>query len=98
MNQLLDKTSIVPSDPTLAFVTYLIEDWADEWWWQTSLMHLQMAAINEVSLNSCGTDRLGVSELLGSIPVPHFLKKRFLTRRQRNGYTVGDGCFQKKKY
>jgi hypothetical protein len=33
-------------------------------------------------------------ELLGAFPAPHFLKKMFLARRQRNGYTVGDGISQ----
>ena len=33
-------------------------------------------------------------ELLGTFPAPHFLKKMFLSRRQRNGYTVGDGISQ----
>ena len=85
----LEKPSIIPNDPVQAYVSYLIEDWADEWWWRPA-MHYRWHYKEGANFAS---DRLA-TELLGSIPAPHFLKKKFLTRRQRNGYTVGDGVFK----
>ena len=31
------QNAIVPEDPTLAFICYLLEDWADEWWWRPAM-------------------------------------------------------------
>lgn len=81
-----ENSSIVPADSTQAFICYLLEDWADEWWWRPAMhyrWHYKEGA--EFASNHLA------KELLGSFPAPHFLKKIFLTRRQRNGYTVGDG-------
>ena len=33
----LDKPSIIPNDPVQAYISYLIEDWADEWWWRPAM-------------------------------------------------------------
>jgi glutathione S-transferase len=82
----LPHSSIIPSDPKQAFACYLIEDWADEWWWRPA-MHYRWHYKEGANFASNHLAK----ELLGSFPAPHFLKKKFLTRRQRNGYTVGDG-------
>ena len=34
------QNPIVPKDPTLAFICYLLEDWADELWWQIGRAHV----------------------------------------------------------
>lgn len=80
---------IIPKDPTQAFICYLIEDWADEWWWRPA-MHYRW---HYKEGSNFASDHL-VKELLKSFPAPIFLKKKLLTRRQRNGYTVGDGMSQ----
>ena len=79
-------SSIIPKDPVQAYICFLIEDWADEWLWRPA-MHYRWHYKKGADFAS---DHLA-KELLGSIPAPRFLKKIFLTRRQRNGYTVGDG-------
>jgi len=79
-------SSIIPKDPVQAYICFLIEDWADEWLWRPA-MHYRWHYKKGANFAS---DHLA-KELLGSIPAPHFLKKIFLTRRQRNGYTIGDG-------
>ena len=79
-------SSIIPKDPVQAYICFLIEDWADEWLWRPA-MHYRWHYKKGANFAS---DHLA-KELLGSIPAPHFLKKIFLTRRQRNGYTDGDG-------
>jgi glutathione S-transferase len=84
------ESSIIPNNPIKAFICYLIEDWADEWWWRPA-MHYRWHYKEGADFAS---DHLA-RELLGSFPAPHFLKKKLLTRRQRNGYTVGDGVSEK---
>ena len=84
--------SLIPQNPVQAFICYLIEDWADEWWWRPA-MHYRWYYKEGAEFAS---DHLA-KELLGSFPAPHFLKKMFLARRQRNGYTVGDGVSQENK-
>ena len=86
------NNSLVPQDPVQAFICYLIEDWADEWWWRPA-MHYRWHYKEGAEFAS---DHLA-KELLGTFPAPHFLKKMFLARRQRNGYTVGDGISQDNK-
>jgi glutathione S-transferase len=84
--------SLIPQNPVQAFICYLIEDWADEWWWRPAMhyrWHYKEGA--EFASNHLA------KELLGAFPAPHFLKKMFLARRQRNGYTVGDGISQDNK-
>ena len=77
---------IIPPDPLQSFVCRLLEDWADEWWWRPAMhyrWHYDKAA-RFASYHLAG-------ELLGSGPLPRWLKRRFLQRRQRRGYTTGDG-------
>jgi glutathione S-transferase len=84
--------SLIPQNPVQAYICYLIEDWADEWWWRPAMhyrWHYKEGA--EFASNHLA------KELLGAFPAPHFLKKMFLARRQRNGYTVGDGISQDNK-
>ena len=81
-----NDSSILPKDPVQDFICLLVEDWADEWWWRPAMhyrWHYKEGA--EFASNHLA------KELLGAFPAPHFLKKMFLARRQRNGYTVGDG-------
>ena len=33
----IKENKTVPKDPVQAFICYLIEDWADEWWWRTAM-------------------------------------------------------------
>ena len=31
------QNPVVPEDPVLAYICYLLEDWADEWWWRPAM-------------------------------------------------------------
>ena len=62
----------------------LLEDWADEWWWRTA-MHYRW----HYSEGAHFASRHLAEEVLGSVPLPIWMKNIF-TRRQ-NGYTTGDG-------
>ncbi|MEM1113316.1 MAG: glutathione S-transferase family protein [Pseudomonadota bacterium] len=77
---------LLPSDPLQAFVCLLIEDWADEWWWRPA-MHYRWHYAEGAYLQS----RHLADELLGGLHLPGLLKRWLLRRRQRDGYTRGDG-------
>lgn len=77
---------IVPDDPLLAFVCYLLEDWADEWWWRPA-MHYRWYYEEGARFASGHLAR----EVTGGLHLPLFVKRFMLRRRQRNGYTSGDG-------
>lgn len=77
---------LIPHDPVQAFVCLLLEDWADEWWWRPA-MHYRWYYPEGAHLQS----RHLADELMGEMPLPGFIKRYMLRRRQRGGYTTGDG-------
>ncbi len=81
----IPENKIIPEDPVQAFFAFLLEDWADEWWWRTA-MHYRW----HYSEGAHFASRHLAEELLSSVPLPIWMKKIFLTRRQRNGYTTGE--------
>ena len=78
--------SVVPDDPVQAFVCFLLEDWADEWWWRPA-MHYRWFYEEGARFASGHLAR----EVMGGLHLPLFVKRAMLRRRQRNGYTRGDG-------
>jgi hypothetical protein len=68
----------------------LIEDWADEWWWRPA-MHYRWHYKKGANFASNHLAR----ELFKQSLTPVWLRKMLLKRRQRNGYTVGDGISRK---
>jgi glutathione S-transferase len=76
----------IPGDPVQAFVCLLIEDYADEWLWRPA-MHYRWYYPEGAHLQS----RHLADELFGGVPLPGALKRWHLRRRQRGGYTAGDG-------
>ncbi|MDG1065059.1 MAG: glutathione S-transferase family protein [Luminiphilus sp.] len=78
--------ALLPPDPDQAFVAHLIEDWADEWWWRPA-MHYRWHYPEGARFASWHL----ATEVMGSVWLPVWLKRRFLAYRQRRGYTVGDG-------
>jgi glutathione S-transferase len=80
------ENGLLPDDPLQAFVCLLLEDWADEWWWRPA-MHYRWHYTEGARFASWHLAK----ELTGSIPAPLWLKRRMLQRRQRGGYTAGDG-------
>ena len=77
---------LIPEDPLQAFVCLLLEDWADEWWWRPA-MHYRW----HYPVGAHFASRHLATELMGSVPLPVWPKAWVLRRRQRSGYTTGDG-------
>ena len=77
---------VIPQDPLQGFLCRLIEDYADEWLWRPAMhyrWHYREGAHH--------LSRHLVDEVMGNIPLPGALKRFGLRRRQRRGYTTGDG-------
>ena len=86
----LKENTILPKDPVQSFICFLIEDWADEWWWRPA-MHYRWHYKKGANFASNHLAR----ELFKQSLTPVWLRKMLLKRRQRNGYTVGDGISRK---
>ncbi len=77
---------VIPPDPVQAYLSLLIEDWADEWWWRPA-MHYRWYYPEGAALQS----RHLTEELMRDARGPEWVKRAVLRRRQRRGYTMGDG-------
>ncbi|WP_240732861.1 glutathione S-transferase [Halioglobus maricola] len=81
-----DTPGVLPADPVQAFLCLLLEDWADEWWWRPA-MHYRWHYAEGARFASYHL----ADEVLGGMQGPQWLKALVLRRRQRGGYTTGDG-------
>jgi glutathione S-transferase len=80
------EPAVIPRDPLQAFVSRLVEDYAEEWLWRPA-MHYRW---------SYRTDRLHLSrkivdELLADVPLPGFVKREIIRRRQLGYYVRREG-------
>ena len=77
---------LLPVDSVQRFFSLLLEDYADEWLWRPA-MHFRWHG-DEGAMQ---LSRHIASEILAGIPLPGWLKRLYFRRRQRGGYTAGDG-------
>jgi glutathione S-transferase len=77
---------VIPSNQVLRFIALLLEDYADEWLWRPA-MHYRWSYSHDRELLSS----IIVDELLNHIPIPRFVKRQVIQRRQRGGFVIGDG-------
>ncbi|MEM7005043.1 MAG: glutathione S-transferase family protein [Pseudomonadota bacterium] len=77
---------IVPSDPIVGFIARLIEDYADEWLWR-SAMHYRWSYPYSRELIS----NILVDEISTPVPLPRFVVRRMIRRRQIKFFTKRDG-------
>lgn len=82
----LPETTVIPTDPLQGWVSRLVEDYADEWMWRPAL-HYRWSFRPDAQLLS----RKIVDEMLGQLPLPGFLKRRYIRQRQMRRYVRGDG-------
>ena len=77
---------VMPRIPLQRFFSLLLEDYADEWLWRPA-MHYRWFYDEGARFASCHL----ATEIAGDVPLPAVVKRWLLTRRQRGGYTAGDG-------
>jgi glutathione S-transferase len=77
---------VIPRDPLQAFASRLLEDYAEEWLWRPAMHYRWSYRTDALHLS-----RKIVDELLGGVPLPAFLKRIAIRRRQYGGYVRGDG-------
>ncbi len=78
--------TVLPSDETVRFIAMLIEDYADEWLWRAA-MHYRWSYEHDRELLS----RILTDEVMTHIPLPRFMRRRLIKKRQRIGFVVRDG-------
>ncbi len=86
LEEQLPSPPLYPTDPEQRFFSLLLEDYADEWLWRPA-MHYRWYS----SEGAMFASRHLAQELLAGVPLPGPLKRFYLRRRQRGGYTQGDG-------
>ena len=77
---------VIPRDPSAAFLSRLIEDYADEWLWRPA-MHYRW----DYPEGAHHLSRVLVDEAARHIPLPGFVKRHLIRSRQRTLFTRGDG-------
>lgn len=77
---------VTPGDPALAFLSALVEDYADEWLWRPAL-HYRWSY--EMDARHMGR-RIAV-EMMRDIPLPLFARQALIIARQRRKYLRQDG-------
>ncbi len=77
---------VIPLDPLQGFVSRLVEDYAEEWLWRPA-MHFRWSYKKDSLLLS----RRIVDEIMVGVPIPPFVKRMLIKRRQHGGYVRGDG-------
>jgi len=76
--------AVLPADPLQAFASRLVEDYADEWMWRPA-MHYRWSYSADARLLS----RKIVEELV-HLPLPAWLRRAMIVRRQFGWYVKGD--------
>jgi glutathione S-transferase len=82
----LPQPAVIPEDPVQRFFSLLLEDYADEWLWRPA-MHYRW--FYDVGARFASAHL--AEEIAGAVPLPASAKRLLITRRQRSGYTRGDG-------
>ncbi|MBV1933261.1 MAG: glutathione S-transferase [Parvibaculaceae bacterium] len=78
--------SFTPTTPAANFISLLLEDLFDEWFWRPALYY-RWALAPDMHLMS----RVFADTMMRDLPLPSFLRKQFMLRRQRRVYLGGDG-------
>lgn len=80
------ESPVLPQDPALAFVAYLLEDFADEWLWRPAMWWRWEPKVTRHALG-----RRIAQEILYDFPAPTSLMMHYFAWRQRRSWLWGDG-------
>ena len=80
------QNPIIPDDPVVAFIAFLIEDYADEWLWRPAMYYRWWYDEDRHLASSVLTD-----ELTGHLKAPRWMRRRMIVRRQVKHYEDRDG-------
>ena len=86
LDEQFPETPVIPADPVLAFLSRLVEDYADEWLWRPA-MHYRW----DYDQDAYHLSRVLADEMGDRVPVPKWLLRARIRRRQRGFFTRGDG-------
>jgi glutathione S-transferase len=83
--RLRPEPAVAPREPAVAFVSLLLEDYADEWLWRPA-MHYRWSFPETARLMSAW-----LAEHTAERSAPQWLKRRYWRRRQYGIFVGGDG-------
>ncbi len=78
--------NLTPQTPVAKFVSLLLEDLFDEWYWRPGLYY-RWAFDEDAKLMSAQIART----MMRDLKLPFFLRRQFVLRRQRKVYLIEDG-------
>lgn len=78
--------ALVPAEPVARFMALLLEDFGDEALWRPAL-HYRWSFADDARLMGARLAR----GMLRDVPLPAFLRRQFITRRQQHVYLRRDG-------
>jgi len=81
-----EAPSLSSQDPATAFCSLLLEDLFDEWFWRPGLYY-RWAFDEDAKLMSAQIART----MMRDMPLPFFMRRLFILRRQRKVYLAQDG-------
>lgn len=77
---------ILPDNPIVAFLARLIEDYGDEWLWRAAMHYRWSYPYGRELISS-----ILVDEISTPVPLPRFIVRRMIRRRQIKFFTTRDG-------
>ena len=77
---------IIPTDPVVSFIGFLIEDYADEWLWRSAMYYRWWYSYDRLLASNILTD-----ELTGHLKLPRWMRRRVIVKRQVRHYVDRDG-------
>jgi len=86
LEQVHSQRGVIPSDPVVNFIAFLIEDYADEWLWRSAMYYRWWYRYDRLLASNILTD-----ELTGHVKLPRFMRRRIIVRRQVGHYVDRDG-------
>ncbi|MEO0643873.1 MAG: glutathione S-transferase family protein [Pseudomonadota bacterium] len=77
---------VIPDNPVIAFIGFLIEDYGDEWLWRPAMYYRWWYRDDRELASNTLTD-----ELTGHVRAPRWMRKRMIVKRQVKHFVRRDG-------